>query len=265
MTQGSQEPDQRSATPTDEPPLHWAQRLVAGVLAVATAGAGATATFVEGSNEGGAPLLIGVGALFGYLALTGQRLTRLEAGGAKAELARTRRVIEDVITDPEVADEAKAEIVEAVSEQHIALSSNARRVVDAVLDSRDAALRYERGVADAIGRLRPGLTLMPVRSDGPVDFMLSDGTLQVPVTIKLTSPPRGIGNFMLALANELMGREAQHLVVVNRPVLNLVKAFPILEGRLLVAVWNDETGDEALEAALAEIFGPRRWPQPRAR
>jgi hypothetical protein len=90
----------------DDEPLGDFQRIIAGVAGAAAAGAGTIATFVDGSNPGGAPLLLGVGALFLYLALTGQRLTRLEAGGAKAELARTRRAIEKVIIDPHVPDEA---------------------------------------------------------------------------------------------------------------------------------------------------------------
>lgn len=94
--------------------------------------------------------------------------------------------------------------------------------------------------------------------------MLSDGSAQVPVTIKFTSPGQGISHVLAAVANELVGMETKHLLVVNRPVPDLAKAMR-LEDRLLVVVWNGGSDDDNLEVALANIFSTGKRTRPRAR
>jgi hypothetical protein len=245
-----------------EDPLSDGQRTIAGVLGASAAGAGGVATFVDGSNPGGAPLLLGIGALFLYLALTGQRLIRLEAGGAKAELARTRRaleeVVEDVIVDPDVPDQAKAEIAEDLKSANVSLSRSARRAVDSVLSARERALRYEKSVHSAIYRLRPDLNVMSPSDDAaPFDLVVSDGVRTVYVVLKWTSGDQFPLREVARVAERTQNNVAPVLLVVNKPPLLRPDGLPGAIGdRVILAVWGGQDDDSKLATVLDRLFPP---------
>jgi hypothetical protein len=228
------------------------------LIAVGAAGAGTVGTFVDGSNAGGAPLLIGVGALFGYLALTGQRLTRLEAGGAKAQLARTKRVIERVATDPDVPEEIKEDLAEAVRDEQATVSAPTRRALNAAETRGQRARRYESEVELAILRCRPDLTVAATTLDRGPDLIVSGGEdRRVPVVISFTDQ-----EFITApkLVRQLLAMKGLEggLLVTNRPLKRSGdELFNTLMDRLTTVVYNEESGPEQLREALDHLVPPR--------
>ncbi len=245
----------------DDEPLGTPQRWVAGLVGVASGAAGAWATFLDGSNVGGAPLLIGVGAVFGYLALTGQRLTRLEAGGAKADLARTRRAIEVVAVDPQVPDETKAEIAEVIAEDRNALSPPALRALEGAVYARDVAFQYERGIRAAIQRVRPDLTVYESSLDGAADLIVSDGDREIPVVVKRVVHHDRLSATVFRLLDRSMPARP-YLLVANVPLSDMkAEYWEKVQDRLVFAVWSETVGDGDLNEALTRLFGP---PAPQA-
>ncbi len=244
-------------------PLSRVQRWLCGGVGLLSGGAGGVATFLDGSNVGGAPLLIGVGAVFAYLALTGQRLTRLEAGGASAQLARTRRAIEDIASNPEVPEEVKAEIAEAVDDADLRLSAPAVTSLRSAANSQRRASYYELSVQTAIARLRPDLYASQPRTYLGWDLILHGHGRTVPVEMKYVEGNYVPTHLLRRFVHRLNGSEGRHLLVANRPPLegDLDRLRPLLEDRLVVATYNENENDENnLKEALNDLFPPEVSP-----
>ncbi|MFC6155383.1 hypothetical protein [Kribbella jiaozuonensis] len=94
--------------------------------------------FQEGTNTGGVPVLLVVAAFFGYLAVSGQRLTSLKFGDNEARFDRVAdRVARDVLEDPAVPTAVKAEVAEALDSYQGDLPARSRRAIDmAIVEGR---------------------------------------------------------------------------------------------------------------------------------
>jgi hypothetical protein len=124
-------PEPRDAT------LRRPARSTALLVGVAAAVTGAVATFFHGANGAPATALIAVGAVFLYLGISGQRLTRLKIGDNEANLTR---VIEDLVTDPGIPPEIKQEIATSVADRRAELPSPIGGYLDGLISAADRAL-----------------------------------------------------------------------------------------------------------------------------
>lgn len=117
-------------------------RFAAAVAAVVSGAAGIYGVFREGTNTGGVPILLVLAAFFGYLAISGQRLTRVKIGDNEAGFDRVVNVLSHrILENPALSVETKGEVAEALEEVGPALSRRTRRVVGAALNAQEMAER----------------------------------------------------------------------------------------------------------------------------
>jgi hypothetical protein len=133
--------------------LGWVARSVAAVVGAAAGTAGSIGVFVEGTNSGGVPVLLTLGAFFGYLAISGQRLSHLKVAGNEAKFDRMARVTQRVLEDPTVPDATKGEVAEALDDLRAELPAGTRRAVSTALDTQQAAGDYLNRLQTALLRL----------------------------------------------------------------------------------------------------------------
>ncbi|WP_133785646.1 hypothetical protein [Kribbella sp. VKM Ac-2571] len=218
----------------------------------ATGGAGAVAVFVDGSNVGGVPLLIGVGALFGYLAVSGQRLSQVKVGNSEATF------LGRILRDPSMSDEAKAEVAERLDD--VPLPPGTQRAVDEVLDARAAADEYRLRATAAVERLAGGdIAARATLARPPQGWDLLLGTGEpVAVEIKWRGRPQSPAEVteMLRLTAE-NNVAALGLIITNQPVPGGARFEP--EGELWLGVsWSSPADDANLADALQELLQAAR-------
>jgi hypothetical protein len=225
------------------------------VVGLAGGAAGAVGVFVDGTNAGGVPVLLGLGAFFGYMAVSGQRLSHLKVGNNEASF------IGRILRDPKISDTAKLEVAEHL-EENLDLPPAAQRVVSEVLDSRAFAAQYEQQVVDGIERVAgPAIAERRVPSRPAYDWDLllrSDRGSAVAVEIKWRN--RAIGQVelrqMLRLVSEY-GSEPVGVMVMNQPVIagfKYVTSGPAGDILWLAVSWNGPGDDANLKAALDQVL-----------
>ncbi|TCC39487.1 hypothetical protein [Kribbella sindirgiensis] len=228
------------------------ERAVCAVVGLATGGAGGVAVFVDGSNVGGVPLLIGVGALFGYLAVSGQRLSQVKVGNSEASF------IGRILRDPTVSDEAKAEVAERLDE--VPLPSGTQRAVNEILDARAAADAYRRQVIGAVERLAGAEITARATEDQPPrhwDLLLGSGDR---IAVEITwrgrpqTPDQVTEMLQMTAAHSF---EAYGLIITNQPVPGGARYEPQDELWLGVS-WSSPADDVNLAAALQELLRASR-------
>jgi hypothetical protein len=127
-----------------------AERAVFALLGATSGIAGGAAVVIDGTNTGGVPLLIGLGAFFGYVAISGQRITRLKVGDNEANFGLiANRMASEVLEDPRVSADAKGEVAEVLDGFRADLPPRARRAVDVTRDEQRAAENYRFAALEA--------------------------------------------------------------------------------------------------------------------
>src|SRR5690349_21740411 len=101
--------------PSDEVLGRWPRALCA-VIAIAAGAGGTIGDFKEGSNGGAASVLLALFAFFGYLAISGQRLSVLKVGDSEARFSKVTRVVEQVLEDPATSEQTKAKLADGLDE-----------------------------------------------------------------------------------------------------------------------------------------------------
>lgn len=269
------QPPQPEGGVTDRPLRLW-ERAVFGVVGLAAGSVGATGVFIDGANAAGTLALIGVGAVFGYLGGSGQRLTTFKVGGAEARLGRVTDAVTDIVLKNEdIPNEARREVAEQLDD--IALPPSSRRAVREVLTAAEEGVRFDDEIELAIERVRgddlvawtapkvaawDALLRRKAPEDGPDDF----GAPAV-VMLKWSGRPLTHGEVLTAL--QRIPLELVRDVVV---VFNMQPAIPGLVGnpqgfsqtfghaslRWQAVVWRDPSDDQALAEAIDHALGQAR-------
>jgi hypothetical protein len=226
------------------------ERSVCALVGIAAAGAGGVAVFVDGSNIGGVPLLIGVGALFGYLAVSGQRLSQVKVGGNEASF------IGRILRDPSMSDAAKAEVAERLDD--VALPAGTQRAVDEVRRAQMLAEEYRLAVTAAVERVAGGdIAARAELGRPPQDWDLllrTDGGQAIGIEIKRRSRPVPATELteLLQLAATYSSTELG-LIVINQPLAGGVRYDG--DGKLWLSVsWSSPADDGQLAAAIQELL-----------
>ncbi|GAB2593827.1 hypothetical protein [Kribbella endophytica] len=232
--------------------LSRGERIACTAIALAAGGAGAVGVFLDGTNTGGVPVLLALGAFFGYLALTGQRLNSLKIGDNEATFL-TR-----MLRDPGLSEQTKVEVAEQL-EHSPGLPSSAQRAVDAVLDTQQQLVaQYRRQARAAIQRLAGSALEAEASLDRePLDWdvlLRPEGGAQVAVEIKHRH--RGLTG---AEATEMLQLTAGSssvplgLIVVNQDVPTGVH-YASASATWRMVTWRNRDDDDALAAALQEVL-----------
>jgi hypothetical protein len=255
-------PDDESSTGADRSTIHQAgnplsrgERAACAVVGLTGGAAGAVGVFVDGTNAGGVPVLLGLGAFFGYMAVSGQRLSHIKVGNNEASF------IGRILRDPKISDDAKLEVAEHL-EENLDLPPAAQRVVSEVLDSRAVAAEYEQQVVAAIERVAgPAIAERRVLGRQAYDWDLllrADRGSAVAVEIKWRN--RAISQVELRQMLRLVAEYS------SEPVGVLVTSQPVIPGSryatigpagdiLWLAVsWNGPGDDTNLKAALDQAL-----------
>ncbi|GAA1490497.1 hypothetical protein GCM10009626_32430 [Brachybacterium sacelli] len=177
-------------------------------------------------------LAFGVGALFVYVAYTGQQITAFKAGGVEATLADA---VTQTLRDPEVPETVKARISDHV--QDVALPPPLRRATQQILSRQDQAMKYEADVGEALTRIGGAeWQVADGPNSGPFDFEVQrsrDGAIarveckwsdEPPSTHQLTQwlrslervGPAGIGS-LLVTSGKPPGTARHGVVTWGRP------------------------------------------------
>jgi hypothetical protein len=236
-------------------PLSRGERAACAVVGLTGGAAGAVGVFVDGTNAGGVPVLLGLGAFFGYMAVSGQRLSHIKVGNNEASF------IGRILRDPKISDEAKLEVAERLEENRD-LPPAAQRVVSEVLDSRILAAQYEQQVVAAIERVAgPAIAerRLPGRPAYDWDLLLrSHRGAAVAVEIKWRN--RAIGQVELTQMLRLVADHSSEpvgVMVTNQPVIPGFKyatTGPAGEILWLAVSWNVLGDDANLKAALVQAL-----------
>ncbi|WP_433008397.1 hypothetical protein [Kribbella sp. CA-294648] len=173
-----EDPDASERPGEDDGELATSQRVVCTAVALVTGAGGGVGVFVDGASSAGVPVLLGIGALFGYIAISGQRLTRLKLGDNEAAFGRS---FKRILKDPDISDYAKAEVAEHLDEDDLPLPKSVKDVVHAVLEDRRQSMAYERDVSSALMRT--------VGSDRRIEL---DGTEFADGGVVFTGPESGV-------------------------------------------------------------------------
>lgn len=197
-------------------------------------------------TESIALLAFGVGALFVYVAYTGQQITAFKAGGVEATLADA---VTQTLRDPDVPEAVKARISDHV--QDAALPAPLRRATQQILTRRDLAMKYEADVAEALTRI--GGTDWEVThgaGSDPFDFTVlrsADGAM-VCVECRWSDEPPTIHQLTQWL------RSLERVGPVGNGTLLVTSAQPPGQARAGVVTWGRPDDDEALRVALNSAF-----------
>jgi hypothetical protein len=236
-------------------PLSRGERAACAVIGLTGGAAGAVGVFVDGTNAGGFPVLLGLGAFFCYLAVSGQGLSHIKVGNNEASF------IGRILKDPKISDEAKLEVAEHL-EEHLDLPPAAQRVVSEVLDSRALAAQYEQEVMAAIERVAgPAIAVRraPGRPAYDWDLLLRSGRgTAVAVEIKWRNRP--IGQIELRQMLRLVAdysSEPVGVMITNQPVTpgsKYATAGPAGDILWLAVSWNGPADDANLKAVLDQAL-----------
>lgn len=104
------------------------QRWLAGIFGFTSFALGVAAIFWS-DNEAGPALLIGTGALFFYVAITGQALKKVSIAGATGEF------VEDLAKDPEAPEDLRERAVYALVEDGVELPPQVQGAVEEVQET----------------------------------------------------------------------------------------------------------------------------------
>lgn len=243
--------------------LKMPARIACGVVSVVTGAAGGIGSFVPDSNGGGIPVLLAIAALFGYLAISGQRITLLKLGDNEARLSRAVRAAGRALSDPEVPESTKAEIAEDLDAIAPTLSAQTRQAVERVLTNRSDALSYELAVKDALESMFPEEYIGEViNNEKRFDALLQSDKASLVVEIKHGRSDR-VASMVEDAARQLEWQLATvpsftaGLLVINRPVSDLLHRLlqQARSQRPLAAVtWRGPEDNEALRAAVNRLL-----------
>ena len=216
-------------------------RVALGAVGVILTAAGTVATFLPGTNVAGVPLLIVAGATFLYVAASGQQLIHVNRDGVEfGRVKRLERVLQEVVTDPQIPDAAKDRIVDVAEENGIALADLSPQ--DFETEAFRLMNELSRGNGFTVERA--------ARGDGP-DFILrrKRGGDSVPVEVKRIVRPRSLDSAVNQVMN--FGRSQGILIVADR------KSGPPVRDRGEQTVWilsldrSDSMRSEWLDALRA--------------
>lgn len=238
--------------------LSLAARAACGVVAVAAGVPGAIGVFAEGTNSGGVPVLLVLAALFGYLGISGQRLTRLKIGEHEAGFGRVVRAAEHVLKDPMVPEAAKGEVAEALEDVRPDLPTATRRSVTAALDTHMEAVLYEQRVRDALTQMFDAVRVPSERhAAGGIDAIVTTEDRAVYVDIRYaTKAPPTLRNIRLEerFPFAFVPDTARLLLISNQPLNQSTTAILERENTRFVQ-WRDPADNEDLERAVnAELL-----------
>lgn len=195
-------------------------------------------------------LAFGVGALFVYVAYTGQQITAFKAGGVEATLADA---VTQTLRDPDVPEAVKARISDHV--QDAALPPPLRRATQQILSRRDLAMKYEADVGEALTRIR-GANWQVTAGAGsdPFDFTVLRSTDRAIVRVECRwsdEPPT-----THQLTQWL--RSLERLRSASIGTLLVVSEKPPGAARDGVVTWGGSDDDDALRVALTNAFAAPR-------
>ena len=128
-------------------------RWAAGISGFSATFAGSVSVFDPSANGVPGTALILLGALFGYLGLSGQRLSRVRIGDNEASLTR---VLADTIKDPKIPDEVKADIAERIEESGAVLPTLLGRELDDAILRSELSARTNRRLGGVLEQLSEG-------------------------------------------------------------------------------------------------------------
>ncbi|TDD44478.1 hypothetical protein E1263_40655 [Kribbella antibiotica] len=255
---------------SDNKPLHddiadslkLPARIACGVVGTVAGAAGGIGSFVPDSNSGGVPVLLAGAALFGYLAISGQRITLLKLGDNEARLSRAFRAAGRALRDPDVPEQTKAEIAEDLEPISSKLPTQTRQSVDQVLTDRDDALNYERAVKGALESMfSEQYTGEMINKREQFDALLQSGDASLVVEIKhLRGNPSRIGKMIvqeLAWQLTTVPTFTAGLLITNQPITQrlaelLEQAAP--RYRMEAVTWRGAEDDNALRASVSRLL-----------
>jgi hypothetical protein len=241
--------------------LNWLQRGLAGSVGAAAGVSGAIATFLDGTNVGGAPLLIAFGGVFAYLAISGDRLSGIGAGGSAQFLQarkRTTAMVEKATNDPDTPLELKNDLAQLVDEQRLPVSAPTRLALTTAAALYQEADRFETEAASLIQRLRPDLVVADLggRHDRGYDFLVHDNrSRSLQVEVKYTTARTLTQGAVRRLVERLP--VAPLLLIANRPPAPPAGEMLQTAGVTVVASDDPDGLASELARALQELLPPQ--------
>jgi hypothetical protein len=225
----------------DSPGLSGWQRSFAGIAGSIAFGCGAVATFTD-RNSVGCGVLVGTGALFGLLAITGDRIRRAKVGSSEVELIAPRQVVRASMDSPNA--EVKKEVAEAVLESPLPRFDPLRLQAQTIAE----AAVYESSVLEALIRVVPAMDLNDTGGRGLDAIAVHNGE-RIGIVIKYSNPRfGGHARDYLRLARNLAPEPDRILFVVNkgsigRPQVGDKRFYEFV-------VWKGPEDDDSLRKAL---------------
>lgn len=112
--------------------------------------------FTKDASSAGVPVLLALGAFFGYLAASGQRLRSLRVGDNEIALDRIAdAVTRSVLENPSVPSQAKEDVAAALERIQPRLPSSTRRALYDVITDQQRSDAYEESLRAALRHLFP--------------------------------------------------------------------------------------------------------------
>lgn len=255
----------------DNPPasrrLTRTERGAAAAAAIVAGGGGIYGVFEEGTNTGGVPVLIAAAAFFGYLAISGQRLSSLRIGDSEAKFDRiAERVTRDVLEDPAVPADVKSDVAEALDAYRGDLPPRSRRAIDTAIESARAEAAYRVRALGHLGQVvrdrRPADSLEAWNSFAGHALLLSEGE-QPPILVvagRAIGSQLAIGPLFGNVVNEARVIFPQHphidrILVITDELPTSYHGETIKLGQIAVLTrWRDEQDDDAVLAGLDRLL-----------
>lgn len=235
------------------------QRIVAGLVALATMTLGGIAVF-QSANEAGTLALLLLGGVFSYLAVSGQALLRLRVAGGEAEF--TKAVTRGVLKTAEgsVPTAGGGRTAEDVAVRILLDAAQESPTVPRQVLAITEAYQYEQAVAAALRRVSQNVNMSNGSMDSGVDAVV-DGAVNVQVKYVRS----GAG---LILMRDVAGRDYAAAVGTGRKgvlyVTNVrnyrLDAPSQVESEHMPAMkvihWTPEMDDDVLRQALSDLQAP---------
>ena len=216
-------------------------RIMCGIVGAAGLGAGGTATFVT-SNSAGTGVMLIVGAVFSYLAITGVSIARAKIGDNEIDFQPYEEVVSQVLEFG--APEAREEVAEAVVE---------KLPVDDPTRLQAQEILYARDVLHALLRVGAELHVLPLGAS-PFNVVVSYRGSTIGVTVSWYNRMIGSAGWDNFREFSQSVGDALSSGMVNRALLVSARGLyrtPPRDGRLSMVTWRTETDDAQLLDALS--------------
>ncbi|UNQ33890.1 hypothetical protein [Prescottella equi] len=243
-------------------PMKTWERWVAGIIGLATSGAGIAAVFISDNQAGTAALFV-IAVAFLLIGVQGTPLKRFASGDHSAEFDRraARNKLEEAIEAKKDGDQETAEV----------LVDDAVRIDPSVENLPVVqAVRYERRVADALRRVFgrthnfeliaaetwPAHAVAQMnRSVLRPDFVLSTDGNQINVEVKYLQGALTMSHIR-QLMDMAVGTGTPTLLITNAPLSNAAMQFNGANQNtpLEVVQWSGGNDDDLLERAALRLL-----------